>query len=256
LKNLNLKLKENKMRKKKEKRVKQKNAGDSTNQDELPKIINEIKSISINIKSEMYRIGELLVRGKKIFGHGNFQKWITDNFEFSYQTALNFMNVYKCCLGRPYIVKTIKSSILYMIAAPDFPEDLREHIFERSRKLKKIKNKNLRSIYRRFKKKELDFDSSEIKNLFKKNKRRFADENYSKEIYDSMNKMNKLERTVLSLTSKIKWPVHPSTKRVELEDDESKRVNKILKKLVNAVQILRPELRDQNENPEEISLAA
>jgi len=222
---------------------------------ELSKIAMEIRSITGNVKTETYRLGELLVKAKEVVGHGKFKKWVKGNFEFSYQTAQNFMNVYRHCLGRPGLVKTIKASILYMIASPDFPKDLREHILENGKKLKKIKNKKLRDIYRRFKEGELDLESPEIKGLFKKNKRRVVDEGYAEEISDRIGKIEKLTTTVLSITSKIEWPIHPSTKEVELEDDELKKVNQLLKKILNAVQSLRPGQKDQSEKPK-LSLVA
>ena len=57
-----------------------------TKEKKLSKLAVEIRTISINIKSEMYQIGELLVRAKKIIGHGNFEDWVTRSFDFSYQT--------------------------------------------------------------------------------------------------------------------------------------------------------------------------
>lgn len=243
------------MAKKKVKKLKEEKASDSKKQNELPQIVDEIRKITINVKGEMYRIGELLVRGKRIVGHGKFKEWVKDNFEFSYQTAKNFMNVYEHCLGRPELVRTIKASILYMIAAPDFPEDLRKHILENGKKLKTIKNKKMREIYRKFKERKLDLESPEIKKLFKKNKRTVADEGYAEEISDRLGKIEKLTSTVLSMTSKIEWPIHPSTKQVELEDDELKEVNQLIKKIVNAVQDLRPGHSDQDDKPK-LSLAA
>ncbi|MGO9138739.1 MAG: DUF3102 domain-containing protein [Syntrophales bacterium] len=243
------------MPKKKVKKFKEKKTSDLTKQSELLQIINEIRRIIINIKTEKYKIGELLVRGKKIVGHGKFKDWVKDNFEFSYATAKNFMNVYKHCSGRPELVRTIKPSILYMITGPDFPEDLREHILENGKNLKKIKYKKLRDINRRFKEGKLDLESSEIKNLFKKTERKVGDEGYAKQVSNQIRKIKKLSKIVLSIKAKIKWPINPSTNQVELEDDDLKKVNQLIKKIVNAVQDLKPGHIDQSDKPN-LSLVA
>ena len=67
--------------------------------------------------------------GKKLVGHGNFENWCKEKFSFSKQTANNFMNVYIRCLGRPEIVRTLNKSILYKLASPNFPDELRENLF-------------------------------------------------------------------------------------------------------------------------------
>src|SRR4030042_185321 len=98
------------------------------NEDRLGRIVKEVKHRVLICKKEIFNIGELLVEAKKIVGHGNFKKWIADTFDFSYETANNFMNVYNACLANPSLVGTIKASVLYQISSPGFPPDLREHL--------------------------------------------------------------------------------------------------------------------------------
>lgn len=85
--------------------------------------------------------------------HGEFKDWIRgQKFDFSYQTANNFMKVYRTCLGSPHLVQTIPASILYQIDSTHFPRDLREFLFESADGLKEIKNKKIRDISKRVKK--------------------------------------------------------------------------------------------------------
>jgi hypothetical protein len=140
-------------------------------EERLNEIVNEIKlRVRIGAK-EIYFVGELLTEAKKIVGHGNFQPWIADTFEFSYDTAKNFMNVYNACLGNPEIVETMKPSVLYQIAAPGFPADLREHIFESAETigLSQIRNTDVQELLTKYKAKELDLNDNGVKRFFRRN---------------------------------------------------------------------------------------
>jgi len=52
-------------------------------------------------KNEIFKIGELLVNAKTLCQQQSiaFKDWISDNFDFSYETAHNFMLVYKNCFA-------------------------------------------------------------------------------------------------------------------------------------------------------------
>ena len=145
---------------------------DDGKKDKLSDIVDDIKEICNNMKKEAYEIGRLLTEAKKLVVHGNFQKFIRDNFTFSYKTANNLMKVYRYCLGRPEIVTSIQISVLYKIATDQFLEDLREHLFENHHRLENISNKVIKDICRRFKNKEIGYDSHEIRNLIKFNEDR------------------------------------------------------------------------------------
>jgi len=211
-----------------------------TDEDQLPQITYEIRNITTNMKTEIYRIGELLVQAKKILEHGEFKKWIKANFEFSYQKAHNFMNVYRHCLGRPELVKTIKASLLYKITSPGFPEDLREHIFENGKKLKSIKGKKFREVCIKFKRGELDLKSPEIKKLFRQNKRNAVNKAYAREIDGQIAKLERLRESILLKTAKFQWPLHPETQEVDVEGDQLKHINELISEVVKAIKCLRP----------------
>lgn|GEM_PF-6505730 len=197
----------------------------------ITEIKNEILASTKRDKMEVYRKGELLVEAKILVGHGNFKPFVEENFEFSYQTANNMMNVYKCCMGNPDIVKTIETSLLYMIASPDFPEDLRKYIFQNKEDLKKVENKKLRDIYKRFKKRKLDLGDDEIKNLFK--------QKYTEEIDAKIDEIDNFKASVISRVNKFTWPV-TDTRTISIKDSQMKRVKMLVKEIVSTVEKLKP----------------
>lgn len=209
---------------------------DDVDQEQLPQICKDILDITTNMKTDIYRIGELLVKAKKILKHGGFTEWIDTNFEFSSQQANNFMNVYRHCLGRPELVKTIKASLLYQITSPGFPEDLRKHILSNGKNLKRIKGKEFRKVYDKFKKGELDLESKEIKRLFKQNKNKA----YEKEIADQIAKLKKIKASIFTMTNKFKWPLHPVTQYADVNIEQMKQINELIDEIVGAIKDLKP----------------
>jgi hypothetical protein len=150
-------------------------------EERMGQIIKEIKYRVKICKKEIFEIGALLTEAKQIVGHGKFKPWIEDNFDFSYETANNFMNVYKTCLANPNLVTSLKASVLYQIASPGFPTDLRQYIFEHVDdvytwkdtpvKLEEITNNDLRELLMKYKAGELDTDSNEIRKLIEQHKK-------------------------------------------------------------------------------------
>lgn len=103
-------------------------------------------------KNEIFKIGELLWMAKRICQQEGmkFQEWIRENCDFSYETANNFMNVFKYCFGMRDVALKISSSILYKISAPGFPEELRDYLFEQGQ-LEEMTNGRLRELTKRYK---------------------------------------------------------------------------------------------------------
>jgi hypothetical protein len=80
------------------------------------------------------------------------------------------VNVYKICLANPDIVLSMKQSVLYRIAAPNFPADLREYLFESGDiRLDQIRNADIRELLRKYKDREVDQETDEIKRFFRRN---------------------------------------------------------------------------------------
>ena len=102
-------------------------------------------------KNEIFKIGECLIMAKSISqkkGIG-FQNWIRDNFDFSYETAKNFMNVYKNCMGYHEIAVRLPSSILYKLSKPGLSEELRNFLFTHCN-LEQITNKDFQKLLKKF----------------------------------------------------------------------------------------------------------
>jgi hypothetical protein len=101
-------------------------------EDQLKRIKDEIKVRTKITAHEAFKFGELLTLAKKacIEGHIRFKQWIEENFDFSYETAVNFRQVYENCLGMRSIAIKLPLSLLYKIASPSFPDELRHYLFE------------------------------------------------------------------------------------------------------------------------------
>ncbi len=120
-------------------------------EDYLIHIAKEIESRVRLTQHEIFNIGELLINAKKVCQQNSkgFKEWIGENFDFSYETANNFMNVYKYCMGFRKVALQISPSILYQLSSPSFPEELRKYLFENGN-LKKITKGALKSIEMKF----------------------------------------------------------------------------------------------------------
>lgn len=135
-------------------------------EEQLKNIQREI-TIRVRItQNEIFIIGELLIHAKNICQQGGkkFQEWISKKVDFSYETANNFMNVYKNCLGIKNIAMKLSPSILYQISAPGFPEELKKYLFD-TEQLDKITNGRLKEITRKYKEGGLEAIKDSIEEL-------------------------------------------------------------------------------------------
>jgi len=123
-----------------------------TLQDKLDQIKNEV-NIRIKItKQEIFRIGELLYLAKDICSQNGlgYKDWISENFDFSYETAHNFVSVYIQCLCYRDIAMKVPSSILYKISQRGFSQELREFLFEGGH-LEKITGDKFKDVVDKYK---------------------------------------------------------------------------------------------------------
>lgn len=132
----------------------------------LEQIVGFVKFRIRITQREIFKIGELLCKAKKICSKNNkgFQDWIEDNFDFSYPTAKNFMNVHMQCFGQQRIAERIPPSILYKISAPSFPEELREYLFDKGN-LEEITNGKLTNIKNKYDKGGLEAVEEDIEEI-------------------------------------------------------------------------------------------
>jgi len=216
---------------------------DDKNPNQLPLIANEIQARVRNIKREIYKIGSLLTDAKKLLDHGEFQPWIEANFDFSYQTANNFRHVFECCLGRPHLTETIKASILYQIAAPNFPDDLREHLLSHGTNLKDIKNKKMKRVMKRYRKGEIDLDSPEIEDLIDYRKSKDDWKRYHAKLIDSIESLSKLRNTVVKTVDNINWPTKGRKNKVKATEEIASNIRDLFSDIDKAISNIRPKIR-------------
>ena len=209
---------------------------------QLPLIADEIRARTFNIKREIYKIGELLEKGKRLHEHGKFKPWVKNNFDFSYQTATNLRNVYKYCLGRPELVNSMKSSVLYRISSKKFPKDLRNYLFQHGNKLKNIKIKEIKRICKRFKEGKIDLESPEIKNLIDYHKSEDEYDRYSAELDDVIESLSNLDRTVAKMVKEITWPIFKDTNQVQSSRAKKRTIKKYFDKIKAAIESTEPEI--------------
>jgi hypothetical protein len=209
---------------------------------QLPLIVNEIRARTFNIKNEMYKIAELLVRGKNLHEHGEFQQWIEENFDFSYSTANNLTRVHKYCLGRPELVNSMKSSVLYRISSKKFPKDLRKYLFKNGNKLKNIKIKEIKRICKRFKEGKIDLESPEIKNLIDYHKSEDQYDRYSAELEEVIESLSNLDRTVAKMVKEITWPTFKNTNQVQSSKANKRTIKEHFDKIKAAIESTEPEI--------------
>lgn len=203
---------------------------DPENPNQLPLIEDELKIRIRTVKRETYEIGRLLTDAKKIVGHGNFQNWVKEKFGFSPQTANNFMNVYKVCIGRQWLAETFPPSILYTIAAPACPKELCEYLLKDGDP-DLLKNKEIKRIIKRFVNKEIGLDSPEIKAFSKYDSDMDDYRRYDNQINENLISLNKFRITALNLTRGSDWPIYQDNRKTTLTNEQADQLETLRKDL-------------------------
>lgn len=91
----------------------------------------EIKALMRTTAQGIIDIGSKLIEVKQKLGHGNFGNWLKAEFDWTQQTAVNFMRV--ADKFKNFINLTdIAPSALYLLAAPSTPDEVRDHFIEQS----------------------------------------------------------------------------------------------------------------------------
>lgn len=208
----------------------------------LSEIANDIRRINISIKEQMYEIGKMLTEAVSILGHGNFQKWIEINCSFSYQTANNFMRVYRYCLGRPELVQTFKPTVLYSICSNSFPEDLREHLFENSEYVINIKSSLIHNICNKFKTKQIDMNSPEIVSLINYNESIDKYSDYDRNIKKNIKELKTIRNFLFDSKSKIVWEKLRDDEKIEILQEDAEELKEILDDIDKVIHKIRPDI--------------
>lgn len=105
---------------------------------------------------DIWEIGQRLADVRSRLKYGQFLAWLKAEFGWSQRTAYNFINVYETFGDRlATLAKVdIATSVLYQLAAPSVPEDLRAQVLESAEEGEKITQKNLKSAIRQYKQPE------------------------------------------------------------------------------------------------------
>jgi hypothetical protein len=166
---------------------------------ELPEYLNYVKK-EIHLRArgilyQAYEIGKLLHDVKYRLPHGEFDNWVAENVPFSKSTALNYMRLYKYCLGHTEIIEFFKPSVLYEICTPKFPKNFRKLLFENVTGVFDTSKKELLVVAFKWKKGVVTPKSPEVQKLLKNEKDIFEYNEYKSEL-KSMKKSleNNLEK--------------------------------------------------------------
>ncbi|MBM7843787.1 DUF3102 domain-containing protein [Herpetosiphon giganteus] len=84
----------------------------------------EIRDRMRSAAQAVIEIGERLIDVKERLGHGKFGQWLDAEFQWSADTARNYMNVAER-FGQNPKISEFAPSALYLLAAPSTPEDAR-----------------------------------------------------------------------------------------------------------------------------------
>ena len=96
-----------------------------------------IRSLVNVVRGCIVEIGRELIEAKADVGHGNWLRWLHDEFGWDQKTAWNYMRVTETFGGKLGTVPnlndlTIEATALYALAAPDAPQAARDEAIERA----------------------------------------------------------------------------------------------------------------------------
>ena len=116
---------------------------------------SEIKELMRLTAENIISIGQKLTEVKEKLGHGSFQNWLRSEFEWSEQTARQFMQVYrwsKTIKNKNFVFSQLATSALYLLAAPSTPLEARDEVLTIIDGGEKISYSCVKTIVNRYKK--------------------------------------------------------------------------------------------------------
>ncbi len=130
----------------------------------------EIKNLMRLTAENIINIGYKLTEVKEKLGHGSFQNWLRSEFEWSEQTARQFMQVYrwsKTLENKNFVFSQLGTSALYLLAAPSTPSEAREEVLNLVEVGKKVNYTQAKDIIDRYKdiSKSIEQESTEAVDL-------------------------------------------------------------------------------------------
>ena len=127
----------------------------------------EIKFHLGQMAGHAIEIGKLLIQAKEQVGHGNFGKWIEDNFQLSHKMAVNFMRVAERFGANLNLSSNLnQTQLITMLALPEGEEE--KFIAEQAANGNPAEDMTVSQLRRAVAqyKSELEKKNSEVENLF------------------------------------------------------------------------------------------
>ena len=139
-------------------------------ENKLPK---NLEQLTVEIKfyvnqwgQNTIEIGKRLIAAKKIITHGNFGKWLEDNFNLTERTAQNFMRIAER-FGKTKLISDLNSTqMIAMLALPKGEEE--KFIAEKAAENNPAENMTVKELRAEVAKWKADYEQkkSEVENLF------------------------------------------------------------------------------------------
>ena len=94
---------------------------------ELDKIVTQLRAILRRETSDVVLAGDLLIESRKHLKHGEWQDWLSEHFDLSYRTAVNYCDAAKYAQKQKCNVvadfANLAPTVLYALAAGDYTEE-------------------------------------------------------------------------------------------------------------------------------------
>jgi hypothetical protein len=114
---------------------------------ELAQHADAIRAAYAHAISDAIEIGRHLTEAKEVCGgHGNWLSWLEREFDWTDQTARNFMRVFDLSKSKRVLDLKLPLSGLYALAAPSTPEDARDEVIERTRAGEVLRHADVKEI--------------------------------------------------------------------------------------------------------------
>jgi hypothetical protein len=106
---------------------------DAATVDALKRHAEAIKLLVRRASRDIIEIGHRLIKAQELAGHGNWLRWLDQEFDWSEQTARHYMRVYELSSIHNIIVDLdLPLRSLYLLAAPSTPEAARQEVINRT----------------------------------------------------------------------------------------------------------------------------
>jgi len=230
----------------------------------LESVKKEISYRVVASKHQVFEIGRLIyearifasnwAQGKsaerRIQAKGYFSKWLDDNFPVSRSSILNFVRVYKACLGFEETVKFFPASTLYLITEPRFPKEVRQYLLENVNNTFKGKRGEVLEMAAKLQNGQIEYDGPEMQRVLRNNVEHTVAANVVRELKG-------IERTLSSHKKSLEGKQGRSVAEPLVPIDENgkghsryKEAIELIDDLLKTVQDKRKELQEAEGLPE------